>query len=146
MRSALWGDFLTTRAWHGAVIGGKDLILRNTSALEHLELFVGYLNETLIDVYAKQSGECESVHYHIVDSFDRIDFIRFGDVLCTSANQTFNDMLSDYDNIDEKALVMGLSNYYYSHRKSFDGLLIAPENMDRFLSIKDWAIEYYYEW
>jgi hypothetical protein len=41
-------DFLTARAWHRACIneiGEQDVILRHTSALEHLELFSGYIYE-----------------------------------------------------------------------------------------------------
>ena len=145
MISLTRNDFLTTRAWHRDVVGGKDLILRRTSALEFLELFGGYMREKKIDVYAKQRGEYDNVNYCIVDTFDGIEYIRFGDVMCTSASQTFNEMLSDYDNIDELALIEGLSGYYFSHGESFDGLVIKPENMDRFLSMKDWAIEYYDE-
>ena len=145
MTSLARNDFLTPKAWHKAIVGGKDLILRRTSALEYLEFFNGYLREKKIDVYAKRPGEYDNISYHIVDSFDGIDYIRSDDVLCTSANQTFNDMLSDYDNIDELALIEGLSGYYFAHGESFDGIAIAPENMERFDSIKNWAIEYYDE-
>lgn len=137
--------FLTTRAWHRAVVGGKDMILRSTSALEFLELFGGYMGEKKIDVYAKQREKLENVDYVLVSSFDGIDHIRLGDVLCTSVNQTFNDMLRDSRNVDEQSLVEGLSRYYFTHGKSFDGLTIEPENIEYFHSIKDWAIEYYSE-
>lgn len=145
MTSLSRNEFLTMRAWHRAVIGGKDMILRRTSALEFLELFNGYMRERNIDVYAKESGEYENINYCVVGTFDNIDFIRSGNVLCTTASQTFNDMLADYDNIDELSLIEGLSGYYYSHNESFDGLFIKPENMERFNLIKNWAIEYYDE-
>lgn len=145
MISATRNEFLTPRAWHRAVIGGRDMILRRTSALEHLELFGGYLHEKMIDVYAKRPGKYENINYHIVDTFDDIDTVHFGDMLCTSASQTVNDMLADFDNIDEQSLIEGLSRYYYAHGKSFEGLFIKPENMEQFNSIKDWAIEYYDE-
>ena len=143
MASLTSDDFLTNRAWHRAVVGGRDLILRRTSALEFLELFGGYMRENKVDVYAKQPIESENIDYCLVDSFDGIDHIRFGNVLCTSVNQTFNDMLCDFDNIDEQSLVEALSRYYYTHGLSFDGLLIQPENTGCFNSVKDWAIEYY---
>ena len=54
-------------------------------------------------------------------------------------------MLADFDEIDEQSFIEGLSAFYHSHGESFDGLLIKPENMDRFNSIKNWAIEYYDE-
>jgi hypothetical protein len=144
MMSATRNEFLTSRAWHRAVVGGQDVILRRTSALEHLELFGGYVREKTIDVYAKRPGPFENVNYHIVDTFDGIDTVRFDNVLCTSVNQTVNDMLSDSD-IDEQSLIEGLAGYYFTHGESFDGLSIRPENMARFNSIKDWAIEYYDE-
>ena len=138
-------NFLSAKYWHSAVVGGRDLILRRTSALEFLELFSGYMREKDIDVYAKERGEYENINYHIVDTFDDIDYIRFDNVLCTSVNQTFNDMLDDFDNIDEQSLVEGLSKYYYTHSKSFDGLVIKPKNREKFDYVKDWAIEYYNE-
>jgi len=145
MTSATRNDFLTTRDWHRAVIGGKDMILRRTSALEHLQLFGGYLREKMIDVYALKPGPFENVNYHIVDTFSGIDTVRFGNVLCTSVNQTLNDMLDDFENIDEQSLAEGLSRYYYTNGKSFTGLTIKPENIERFNLIMDWAIEYYDE-
>ena len=138
-------DFLTTRAWHRAVVGGKEMILRSTSALEFLELFGGYMREKKIDVYAKRREAYENINYRVVDSFDDIDYIRLGDVLCTSVNQTFNDMLYDYNSVDEQSLVEGLSRYYYTHGTSFKGLTIKPENLAYFNTVKDWAIEYYSE-
>ena len=145
MVSSVRNEFLTTRSWHRAIVGGKNMILRCTSALEYLELFGGYMREKQIDVYARQHGGYENINYYITDTFDNIDYINFGDVLCTSINQTFNDMLHDFDNIDEQSLIEGLSKYYYTNNNSFEGLNIKPENMERFNSIKDWAIEYYNE-
>jgi hypothetical protein len=142
-------EFNTARAWHRACIGGQSVILRHTSALEHLELFVGYVRERRIDVYTRDqsidSRVSENVNYHVVDSFDNIDFVSFGNVLCTSISQTFNDMLDDFDSIDEQPLIEGLSRYYHTHGNSFDGLFINPRHRVRFNSIRSWAFEYYDE-
>ena len=143
MVSATSGEFISNRAWLQAVAGGRDWILCHTSALEYLQLFVGYLNEKHIEVYAKEPGEFENISYRIVDSFGGIETVELRGVRCTSENQTINDMLADFDNIDEQSLVEGLSTYYYTHGESFDGLLIEPKNQAAFDSIKDWAIEYY---
>ena len=143
MTTATSNEFLTNRAWHRAVVGGENVVLRHRSALEHLELFFGYMREKTIDVYARQPGPYENINYHVVDTFNDIDVVRFGDVLCTSASQTFNDMLADFDNADEQALIEGLAGYYYANGESFDGLAIKPENIERFHSIRDWAVEYY---
>jgi hypothetical protein len=106
---------------------------------------VGYLNERQIDVYAKESDGQENINYRIVDSFDGLNVVSLSDVRCTSVNQTINDMLSDFDNVDEQSLVEALATYYYRHGDSFDGLLIKPENQAAFDVIKNWAIEYYNE-
>ncbi|MCL2158325.1 MAG: hypothetical protein FWH48_02840 [Oscillospiraceae bacterium] len=143
MTSVTSNEFLTIRDWHETVVGGRDLILRRTSALEYLELFNGYMREKKIDVYARDLGPYDNINYHIVDTFDGIETVRFGNVLCTSINQTVNDMLTDFENIDEQSLIEGLAGYYYSHGDSFNGLEIKPENMERFNAIKDWAIDYY---
>ena len=138
-------DFLTNRAWYKAVLGNEDVILRHTSALEHLQLFNGYINEKKIDVYAKKRGPYDNINYHIVDTFENIDTVSFDNIRCTSVNQTFNDMFEDFDNIDEQSLIEGLSKYYFTHGESFDGLSIKPENIELFNARKDWAIEYYSE-
>ena len=143
MTSVVSNNFITNRAWHRAVLSGEDVILRRTSALEHLELFFGYMNEKLIDVYAKQPGKYENVNYHVVDTFDGIDCTEIRGLRCTSINQTFNDMFENFDNIDEQSLIEGLAKYYFTNGESFDGLMIKPENMDLFNSRKEWAMEYY---
>jgi hypothetical protein len=143
MISASGGEFLGNRTWFESVIGGQDVVLRHTSALECLELFPGYLDEKNIEVYAKARGEYENVRYTVVGSFDGFDIVRVGDVRCTSVNQTVNDMLDDFDNIDEQSLAEALCNYYFDHGGCFDGLEIAPHNTARFEAIKDWAIEYH---
>ena len=146
MNTASSGGFLGTKLWLQAVARGRDWILCHTSALEYLQLFIGYLNETQIYVYAKEAGEYKNVDYKIVDTFDNIDYVCSGGVLYTSLNQTVNDMLADFDNIDEQSLIEGLSTYYYNSNESFEGLIIRPENQAVFDSIKDWAIEYYDEY
>jgi len=144
MRTAPRNEFLTYRDWHRAAIGGEDVILCHSSALLHLQLFVGYMNDKTIDVYAKQKGFYENINYRIVDTFDGIDAVRIGGLLCTSISQTVNDMLDDFDNTDEAALAEGLSRYYYEHnRNSFDGIHIKPENMEKFNYMREWAIEFF---
>lgn len=133
-------DYVSNRAWFRDVAGGQDVILRNVSALEFLQLFVGYANETKIDVYAKEKGIYDNINYFVVDTFDGIDFVKHGSVLCSTFNQAVNDMLSDFDDADELALVEAVGKYYYANGESFDSLKIRPENRERFDRIKEWAI------
>ena len=136
-------EYITHRQWLGDVVGGSGLILCYTSALECLNLFLGYLDETRIDVYAKERGEYENINYRIRDSLVNLDIIPVGNLLCTSINQTINDMLQDFNNIDEQSFLEALSNYYFRNSERFDGLVINPENMNLFNTVKQWALEYH---
>lgn len=136
-------EYITNCDWLEAIINGNDLILCRVSALEFLELFSGYWNENKIEVYAKSKGEYENINYYLLDSFDKLDYTKTGNTLCTTISQTFNDMLDKPEQADELALIEALSNYFYSHNNSFDGLSILPENMKYFEYLKPLAIDYY---
>jgi hypothetical protein len=136
-------NYTSSREWFESVLRGKNVVLCHTSALECLGYFPGYVHENQIDVYATVREPYENINWNLVDGFDGMDIINIGKLRCTSFNQTVNDMLRDYDTIDEPSLVQGLADYYFSNAKSFAGLLIAPQYADRFEAIKDWATEYY---
>lgn len=136
------GDFISSRLWFQNVVS-EDVILCGVSALECLEMFTGYVNEKLIEVYAKQIGCYENINYAIVDGYEGIDCIQIGNVRCTTFEQTVNDMLRDFENTDEMALTEALSNYYFSHGESFKGLQIHPENHKTFAYLQQSILEYY---
>jgi hypothetical protein len=136
-------NFMTTFAWLKEVGKNQDWVFCYTSAMECLDLFLGYVHEIKVDVYAKEKGEIENVNYYIVESFDHLDIITFDTIRYTSINQTVNDMLADFDNINEQSLLEALSEYYFMNDKSFNGLLIEEKNQAVFDLIKDSAIEYH---
>jgi len=144
MRTQTRGIYATHIDWFRSAVGGENVVLRGKSALEYWLYFSGYANDNEIDVYSISIGDYENINYHIVDSFDGIDYVRDGDVLCSTVNQAINDMLND-ENADEVALAEALSDHYHLNGKSFDGLNIRPENMQRFEEMKEWAMEYYDE-
>jgi hypothetical protein len=125
------------------VVGNQPMILRSVSALEYLQLFVGYFSENKVEVYALEESPEENIRCHIIEDLEAIEYIRFENVLCSSPSQAVNDMLSDFEHSDETALVEALSKYYYSHEESFSGLNIKKENQKRFEELKDWAINYF---
>jgi len=136
------GDYLSNRAWFKDVLHGQNVILCHGSALEYLQLFMGYLNEYEIDVYALEKGIYKNINYRTVNAFSNIDTVRIGNLLCTSVNQTINDMLDDFNNTDEQALLEALNEYYHMNNQSFRGLVIQTRNIKLFENIKNWAIEY----
>ena len=143
MRVDSRGNYTSNREWFNSVLGGKDVVLCHTSALECLGQFPGYVNESQIDVYATAREPYENINWYLVDGFDGMEIVNIAGLRCTSLNQTVNDMLRDYDVIDEQSLAQALADYYYSNGESFCGLQIAPQYADRFSSIKDWAVEFY---
>ena len=136
-------DYTSNRAWLRDVVGNQPMILRSVSALEYLQLFVGYFSENKVEVYALEESSEENIRCHIIEDLEAIEYIRFEIVLCSSPSQAVNDMLSDFEHSDETALVEALSKYYYSHEESFSGLNIKKENQKRFEELKDWAINYF---
>lgn len=142
METRVSDEYISNRAWFRDVLQGEEIILRGVSALEYLQLFVGYVGENEIDVYARSKGKYNNVNYYIVNSFNEIDFFRHNNILCSNANQAINDLLADYENADEQALVEALSKYYYTHNMSFSGLDIRF-NKEKFEELKDWAIKFY---
>ena len=117
-------DYTSNRAWLRDVVGNQPMILRSVSALEYLQLFVGYFSENKVEVYALEESPEENIRCHIIEDLEAIEYIRFENVLCSSPSQAVNDMLSDFEHSDETALVEALSKYYYSHEESFSGLNI----------------------
>ena len=136
-------DYTSNRAWLRDVVGNQPMILRSVSALEFLQLFVGYFSENKVEVYALEESSEENIRCYIIEDLEAIEYIRFENVLCSSPSQAVNDMLSDFEHSDETALVEALSKYYYSHEESFSGLNIKKENQKRFEELKDWAINYF---
>ena len=136
-------DYTSNRAWLRDVVGNQPMILRSVSALEYLQLFVGYFSENKVEVYALEESSEENIRCYIIEDLEAIEYIRFENVLCSSPSQAINDLLADSERGDETALVEALSKYYYSHEESFSGLNIKKENQKRFEELKDWAINYF---
>jgi hypothetical protein len=143
MRLNTRSNYTSHREWFLSVLEGLDVVLCLTSALECLDLFVGYVNEAQIDVYSKTLLPYDNVNCFVVKDFDGIDIVEIEGLRCTSVNQTVNDLLYYFDIIDEQSFAQGLSDYYYAHGESFDELKIDPQYAETFEKIKDWAIGFY---
>jgi len=107
---------------------GTDRVLCKESAAEFLNLSNGNFST---DIYFYSSEE----------SFGKEIIIKRG-IKCTSINQTINDLLMEPGS-DGQILLESLSNYYYEHNKSFEGLVIKDENMKCFIELRQDAIDYY---
>jgi hypothetical protein len=137
------GQYVSLKAWYQDILKNKNAILRGRSALEYLEYFNGYLYENEIEIYSVEPVLADDVTVIFVDSFNNIEYINDGSVLCSTFEQAVNDMLADFEKSDEQALLEALSRYYYTNSRSFSRLNISPFLQDRFLEVQSQAIDYY---
>jgi predicted transcriptional regulator of viral defense system len=135
-------NYMTNIDWFQNVLKEMDVIISHTSALEVHELFLGWMHETEINVYAKEKGPYENINYTIIDDFTKLETTTIRGLLCTSINQTFNDMLQNGD-YDCQSFTEALANYYFSHDESFNGLTINPDYLAIFNKEAQYAKEYY---
>jgi hypothetical protein len=145
MLSPLSDDYLTNYDWFRAYVEAEDqpVILCHTSAMECLEYFPGYGHEKEIDVFATRKGKFENVHYHIIDDLSKKETVQFGNVTCTTLNQTVNDMLDGYNTMDEQALIEGLAYYVHYHDSTWQNITVKPVHENRFKDIQQWASEHF---
>jgi len=125
-------------------IGDQDLIVRGVTALELMDMFTGYVNESPIEVYSKTDKLNNIFDYRVTSSFNHIDHQEVRGIRCTTFNQTINDMLDEFDTTDEAALAEALAKYYEAHG-NFDSITINPKHEKTFQNMKEWAMEYYME-
>jgi len=125
-------------------VAGKDVILRGVSALEYMGLFVGYVKTGAVEIYTKDDMSDEHFDSRVVNDFNQIEHFNDGNVKCSTLNQVVNDMLSEFDTMDDVALAESLA-YHYEKQGCFESLNILPQYHSHFEEMKDWAMEYHYE-
>ena len=137
-------NYIIFEDWYRDVVGGQDVILRGISAIEYMGMF-SYLYRDQIDVYSKTQGRYTNVDYLVVDSFDNIDYFQENGVMCTTFNQTVNDMLDAFDSTDMEPLARALRGHYHFNGRSFENLTIKPGHQKKFEYMISWAMEYFDE-
>ena len=123
----------------------KDVpcILAYDTAAEYLGLSNGYSYHDNAQIYVLSPQHIEGTEEYILPSFDVVSYEECNGLLCTTINQTVNDLLrADGDN---QVIQETLADIYYSNGESFATLQIEDELMPLFNKYKDWAIEYYNE-
>ena len=92
--------------------------------------------------YNSQDSE-ELLRDYMEASFEAVEHENRLGILCTTVNQTINDLLrADGDN---QVIQESLADVYFSNGESFDSLQIEEELLPRFEKYKIWAMEYYDE-
>ena len=118
-------------------------ILAYDTAADYLGLSNGSSFHEAAHIYVQSPLHIDGTREHIVPSFDTVEHEMRNGLLCTTVNQTINDLLrADGDN---QVIQESLSTVYYTNGESFDSLRIDDDLLLAFEHYKDWAIEYYDE-
>lgn len=64
-------------------------------------------------------------------------------LLYTDFNRTIYDSLANESILDMQGITEAVSNYYFEHNNSFDGIAVPPEYSDEFEVLANNAIDYY---
>ncbi len=138
-------EFHGVKAWLKAVQEeiGNDIVFALDEALMCQGNFLGRIDESFIWVYTSEKVNTYNgivvLGEHIdKDYIDEIDGLKF-----TNFNRTLEDALANENILDMQGITEALSNYYYSHNQSFDGIYVNPKYMSKFRDLANDAINYY---
>jgi hypothetical protein len=113
------------------------------TAADYLGLWSGSMNPQTAQIYVTSPLHIAGTTEHLIPSLNTVDHENRLGLLCTTINQTINDLLrADGDN---QVIQESLATVYYANGESFDSLHIDTELIPIFEHYKDWAIEYYDE-
>ena len=118
-------------------------ILAYDTAADYLGLWSGSMNPLTAKIYVCKPLYIEGTTEYPLPSFEAVEHENRLGLLCTTVNQTINDLLrADGDN---QVIQESLADVYFSNGESFDSLQIEEELLPRFEKYKIWAMEYYDE-
>lgn len=141
------GDYYGVMSWLAALqnVLGKDIVFALDEALFCGDLFLGRNYEYLIWIYGDDSL---SKYNGVVVLGNEIDPLFVKDrngIHYTDFNRTLADSFANEDILDMQGITEGLSNYYFEHGESFDGISVPPEYQKRFEQLAADAMNYYTE-
>ena len=108
--------------------------------------FLGLTNggyRSVAQIFVNKKQNIDGTEQILVPSLETLVCEERNGLLCTTVNQTINDLLEQ--NGDEQIIMESLANYYDAHNESFDGLEVPEHLKARFEKYKTWAGEYYEE-
>ena len=118
-------------------------ILAYDTAADYLGLWSGSMNPQTAQIYVTSPLHIAGTTEYLIPSLNAVDHEKRLGLLCTTINQTINDLLrADGDN---QVIQESLADVYFSNGESFDSLHIEKELLPRFEKYKVWAMEYYDE-
>ncbi len=138
-------DYIGALSWLRAVSEciGTDVVFALDEALMLQDLFGGRSDEYIVWVY----GDDELTKFNGIvvlgNSISPLCVKERNGLKYTDFNRTLSDAFSNEDILDMQGITEALSNYYFSHNESFEGIFIEPRYEKRFEELARDAIDYY---
>ena len=141
------GDYFGVMSWLAAVqkVLGDDIVFALDEALFCGEWFLGRNYEYLVWIYGDDSLKRFNGVMILGNEVDSLCVKSKKGIRYTDFNRTLADSFANEDILDMQGITEGLSNYYFEHNESFDGISVPPEYQKRFQKLADDAINYYNE-
>ena len=118
-------------------------ILAYDTAADYLGLWSGSMYPQTAQIYVTSPLHIAGTTEYLIPSLNAVDHEKRLGLLCTTINQTINDLLrADGDN---QVIQESLADVYFSNGESFDSLHIEKELLPQFEKYKVLAMEYYDE-
>lgn len=138
-------DFIGAKSWLRAVTAvlGKDTVFALDEALMCYGRFLGRTDEFIVWVYGDDSLTRYNGVTVLGNEINPHDVVEAGGLRYTTFNRTLEDAIANESLLDMQGITEALSNYYFAHNESFEGLTLAPEYQEAFARIAEDAVNYY---
>lgn len=138
-------DFVGAMSWLKAVhnhVGGQ-IVFALDEALMCQGSFLGRNDEYIVWAYGDDSLSSFNGTVLLGNRISPYCVKERNGLMFTDFNRTLCDSLDNENILDMQGITEALSNYYFEHGDSFDGLVVPPGLSDRFESLANDAIDYY---
>ena len=122
---------------------GEDVVFALDQALMCLGSFGGRNNEYIVWVYGNESLSRFNGVAVLGKKVSPFCVLEKNGLRFTDLNRTISDALANESILDMQGITEAVSNYYFSHGESFEGLSVAPEYQEAFDRLAQEARSYY---
>ena len=112
------------------------------SALTLHGLFSGWVPCNRAWIYSREPVKDDFFTVYCRDDLDFVATTFVGGVKCTTVDQTFNDMLRYYDEVDDSPLIEALNSYYFLSGQTFKNLKIETQYNELFEELQADVVQY----
>lgn len=140
-------DFVGVHSWLRTVadILGENTVFALDEALMCEGSFLGRSDEFLIWVYGDDSLSRYNGVAILGNRINPLDVTETEGLRHTAFHRTLDDAMANEGLLDMQGITEALSNYYYTHNESFDGLTLSPIYQEKFERLAEDAVNYYSE-